>query len=109
MSSKDGSASRIRIAIRVRPLNSHELALGQVSVMERINDNGVRLWDPTTLEAKIVPDISNAGNGVWCRDFFYDHCLWSVSASDNNFANQAVLIPFFLKLLIINIIIFNCC
>ena len=86
---ESGASSRIRIAVRVRPLNAQELSSGHVSVIERINDNGVRLWDPTTLEVGIVPDIS-AASGVWSRDFFYDHCLWSVSSDDANYADQSV-------------------
>jgi kinesin family protein 1 len=84
-SSKD-SSSRIRIAVRVRPLSAEETAKGCSCVIERVNNNGVRVWDPTSLDFRGSGDAGLTAS--WSRDFFYDHCLWSVSSRDSNFANQ---------------------
>jgi hypothetical protein len=85
-----GKSSRIRIAVRIRPLSEPEEAEGHTSIVERINDNGVRVWDPMAIEAGLIRgDISSNGN-CWIRDFYYDFCLWSVSADDQNYADQSV-------------------
>lgn len=81
-------SSRIRIAVRVRPLSAEEESKGHACIVERVNDTGVRVWDPSCLDLKSSSDRGLVA--AWSRDFFYDHCLWSVSSLDSNFANQQV-------------------
>lgn len=88
-----GKSSRVRIAVRVRPLSEAEESEGHTSVLERINDNGVRVWDPMAIEAGLIRgDVSSNGN-CWIRDFYYDYCLWSFSDDDKNYADQSVSLP----------------
>ncbi len=89
-SSPTSKSSRIRIAVRVRPLSEPEVDQGHNSVVERINDNGVRVWDPMAMQAGLIRGDVNATGSCWIRDFYFDHCLWSLSEDDENFADQSV-------------------
>eukprot|EP01147_Barroeca_monosierra_P002043 gene2043-5113_t len=71
--------SKVKVAVRVRPMNSRELQLDSKCVVE-MNQNQTRL-----LGSESLPSMSNIKGE---KTFTFDHSFWSFDANDIHFADQ---------------------
>ncbi len=84
-----GSSSRVKVAIRVRPLCDEELQKGCRCIVESASENGLIVLDPSSFYASTKPEFAAMDPNCWTRNFAFDHCLWSINKSASNYASQA--------------------
>ena len=83
------SSARVKVALRIRPLNAREVAAGHRCVLEPVGANGVVIWDPTSYDAlNGAQNTYNIDPSCWSRNFHYDYCLWSTDPTADAFASQ---------------------
>ena len=106
----DREISRIRVLIRVRPLNKEETAKKARNIIERQSDQQITVWDPACFTLASRLDVSQIDPSCWSRNFHFDKTLWSADKADKNYANQDVVYEVIgdpvLKLVLNG---FNCC
>jgi hypothetical protein len=86
---KFSSNERVRVIVRVRPLNNEERYRGHQNIIQ-INEissssssspspspNTITIWDPIGLEALNRQEFRDINPNCWARSFSYDHCLLS--------------------------------
>lgn len=83
ITSLSSSSERVRVAIRIRPLNTSERLQGHQNIIQIDNNkpNSITIWDPIGLEALDRSEFRDIDPSCWARHFTYDHCLYS---SDDN-------------------------
>ena len=74
------SLSRIKVVVRVRPLNSKELSRGHKIVVRKSSDQSLMILDPTCLE--VVSEKSSLDPSCWTRNFSFDSIFWSTHSQD---------------------------
>jgi hypothetical protein len=89
LESASSSSSRVRVAIRVRPLSNSEVQKGHKCILEEADSNGLIVWDPTSLYASTNLDLSIMDAKCWTRPFAFDYCLWSMDSRRPNYSSQA--------------------
>lgn len=108
--SSEMETSRIRVLIRVRPLNKDEVVRKARNVIERQSDQQITVWDPACYALAARTDFSKLDPASWSRNFHFDKTLWSVEKTDKNYANQDIVYEVVgepvLKLVLNG---FNCC
>jgi kinesin family protein 13 len=88
---KDDSShqeSRVRVVIRIRPLNDNENARKQKCVLDSDGDQRLTVWDPACFEIAKRQDLQAIDPECWSRDFNFDRCLWSLNPREENYASQ---------------------
>ena len=70
---------RVRVAIRIRPLNSNERIQGHQNIIQKseVKDNTLIIWDPLGLEATSHQEYQDIDVSCWARSFTFDHCFYS--------------------------------
>lgn len=70
---------RVRVAIRVRPLNTIERLNGHQNIIQIDSKrlNTLTIWDPIGLEALDREEFRDINPSCWSRQFTFDHCLFS--------------------------------
>lgn len=77
--------ARIRVVVRIRPLNSRELTKGQQVIVQGTDQNIV-IWDPVALDAS--NDTNTTEQSCWAKTYNFDRVLWSVDPYDRKYASQ---------------------
>jgi hypothetical protein len=77
--------SRIKVVVRIRPLNSKELMRNQRIIVGG-NNESVTLWDPSCLDLSTSRELKNIDASAWSKVFTFDRILWSLDT--NNYASQ---------------------
>lgn len=74
-----GSNERVRVAVRVRPLNSSERLHGHQNIIQIDENKGntLTIWDPIGLEALDREEFRDIDPSCWARQFHFDYCLYS--------------------------------
>jgi kinesin family protein 1 len=105
-----GETTRIRVVVRVRPLNSKEKARGNKMIIQNESDQTVTVWDPAAFETKSSSELASLDPKCWAKQFSFDRILWSANPYDNNYVDQNSVFEM-LGQPVINWIIegFNCC
>ena len=106
----ESETSRIRVLIRVRPLNNNEISRKHKCVLQPQRDQQLTVWDPACFDVADRAELADIDPNCWSRNFTFDKCLWSLDEEDENFASQdtvfaAVGEP------VLNLVLdgFNCC
>jgi hypothetical protein len=73
------SSERVRVAVRIRPLNQQERVNGKQNIIQihGNNQNTLTIWDPIGIEALDRDEFRDIDPSCWARQFTYDHCLYS--------------------------------
>jgi hypothetical protein len=73
------SSERVRVAVRVRPLNPTERLNGRQNIIQIHESklNTLTIWDPIGLEALDREEFRDIDPSCWSRQFTFDHCLTS--------------------------------
>jgi hypothetical protein len=106
----ESETSRIRVLIRVRPLNDNEISRKHKCVLQPQRDQQLTVWDPACFDVADRAELADIDPNCWSRNFTFDKCLWSLDEDDENYASQdtvfaAVGEP------VLNLVLagFNCC
>ncbi len=87
--SKLSSNERVRVIVRVRPLNIEERYRGHQNIIQieplsphktltsSSTSTTLTIWDPIGLEALNRSEFRDIDPSCWARSFSYDHCLLS--------------------------------
>jgi hypothetical protein len=91
-SSKGASSEKIKVVVRVRPLNTEERIRGHQNIIQTNdeNPNTVTIWDPTGIDAMSRPELQNIDPSCWARNFSYDHCIHSNSDDESHVSQEEV-------------------
>ena len=84
----DGDNSRVRVVVRIRPLNSREKAAGHKHILQG-SDHHITVWDPACFETASRPEFAVLDPACWSREFAFDRCLWSHDVAIANYASQS--------------------
>ncbi|GAV04235.1 hypothetical protein RvY_14545-2 [Ramazzottius varieornatus] len=76
---------KVKVAVRVRPLNARELHLSAKCVVEMKRDQTI-LYDPRY--ANNSPNDGHSLDKKHQKNFAFDHCFWSCRKDDPHFADQ---------------------
>ncbi|XP_039255213.2 kinesin-like protein KIF13A isoform X1 [Styela clava] len=77
---RPATASKVNVAVRVRPFNKREIELNSICVVD-MEDNQTILLPP--------PVVGKAPDKKHTKTFAFDHCFWSMDPSqENKFATQ---------------------
>lgn len=85
--------ARIKVYVRVRPLNEKEISRGQKLIVKCLNSSSnqsLAVWDPASFEATTINDQS-VDTSFWMRNFSFDRIFWSINPLDSNYACQATV------------------
>jgi hypothetical protein len=85
--STENDNSRVRVVVRIRPLNQREKAAGHKHILQG-GDNQITVWDPTCFETASRPDLAVLDPACWSREFAFDRCLWSHDVTAANYSSQ---------------------
>lgn len=78
--SKDGSSTKVNVAVRVRPFNKREKELNSFCVVDMEGNQTILRPPPATAKGSDKRQI---------KTFAFDHCFWSMDASEEvKFAKQ---------------------
>ena len=103
----DKDSAKVKVAVRLRPLNRREKALG-CKVCLRVDQNQIVLHHPLQLpgqqqqqqqqqqqenddssqQQQQQQQQQNAALAKSSKSFAFDHCFWSVDPEDKHFASQ---------------------
>jgi kinesin family member 1 len=91
-SSKETSNEKIKVVVRVRPLNAEERIRGHQNVIqiEESQPQTITIWDPTGIDAMTRPELQNIDPSCWARNFSYDCCIHSSSADESHASQEHV-------------------
>jgi kinesin family member 1 len=80
--------SRVRVVVRIRPLNDKEMSNNHKNILEG-GHHHIVAWDPTCFEQANKPDMSILDSSCWSREFAFDRCLWSTDLKSPEYASQS--------------------
>ena len=89
-SSKGTSSEKIRVVVRVRPLNASERFKGHQNIVQVQEAHTLTIWDPTGIDAMTRPELKNIDPSCWARNFSYDHCIYSTSEDEAHLSQETV-------------------
>jgi len=71
-------AARVRVVVRVRPLNPTEMSRGHKCTIQPSSDQAFTIWDPALFEFEAQGGFDDMDPTCWSRSFAFDDCLWSM-------------------------------
>lgn len=81
---------RVRVIVRVRPLNLNERLQGHQNIIQinEINSNSLIIWDPIGLEALDRQEFNDIDPSCWARNFTYDNCIYSLDDNEEELSKS---------------------
>lgn len=83
----NNSNARVKVVIRIRPLNSFETNRGHRNIIQT-NNQQITVWDPSCFDAANRQELSSIDPAFWSREFAFDKCLNSLDPSSDDYASQ---------------------
>jgi kinesin family protein 1 len=80
--------ARIRVLVRVRPLDAKEKARGHKMIIQNDSEQTLTVWDPAAFETRSASELASLDPKCWAKQFSFDKILWSASPYDANYADQ---------------------
>ena len=83
----NNSNARVKVVIRIRPLNSFETNRGHRNIIQT-NNQQITVWDPSCFDAVNRQELNSIDPAFWSREFAFDKCLNSLDPSSDDYASQ---------------------
>ncbi len=83
----NSSNARVKVVIRIRPLNSFETSRGHRNIIQT-NNQQITVWDPSCFDAVNRQELNSIDPAFWSREFAFDKCLNSLDPSSDDYASQ---------------------